>query len=47
MLSLGDYVSYYLALLQGVDPSPNPSIDEAKELLPNPPAQNPGMNLSG
>ena len=33
MLILGDYVSYYLALLQGVDPSPNPSIDEAKELL--------------
>jgi glucose/mannose-6-phosphate isomerase len=33
MLILGDYVSYYLALLQGVDPSPNPSIDEAKGLL--------------
>ena len=32
-LVLGDYVSYYLALLEGVDPSPNPSIDEAKELL--------------
>ena len=33
MLILGDYVSYYLALLQGIDPSPNPSIDEAKKLL--------------
>ncbi len=33
MLLLGDYVSYYLALLSGVDPSPNPSIDAAKELL--------------
>ena len=40
MLVLGDYVSYYLALLQGVDPSPNPSIDEAKELLANPLAKN-------
>ena len=35
MLHLGDYVSYYLALLQGVDPSPNPSITEAKQLLSN------------
>ena len=33
MLILGDYVSYYLALLQGIDPSPNPGIDEAKGLL--------------
>ena len=33
MLILGDYVSYYLALLRGVDPSPNPGIDEAKGLL--------------
>ena len=38
MLILGDYTSYYLGLLQGVDPSPNPSIDAAKELLGNPPA---------
>ena len=35
MLLLGDYVSYYLALLRGVDPSPNPSITVAKELLAN------------
>ena len=35
MLLLGDYVSYYLALLQGVDPSPNPSIATGKELLSN------------
>ena len=35
MLLLGDYVSYYLALLQGVDPAPNPSITVAKELLSN------------
>lgn len=42
MLLLGDYVSYYLALLRGVDPSQNPSIDQAKELLSNPPVQNPG-----
>ena len=33
MLLLGDYVSYYLALLRGVDPSPNPSIDTAKDIL--------------
>ena len=33
MLLLGDYVSYYLAMLRGVDPSPNPSIDAAKDLL--------------
>ena len=33
MLVLGDYVSYYLALLQGIDPSPTPGIDAAKELL--------------
>lgn len=38
MLILGDYVSYYLALLRGIDPSPNPSIDEAKELLSMDPA---------
>ena len=35
MLLLGDYVSYYLALLQEVDPSPNPAITVAKELLSN------------
>jgi glucose/mannose-6-phosphate isomerase len=33
MLVLGDYVSYYLALLNGVDPSPTPAIDLGKELL--------------
>ena len=33
MLALGDYVSYYLAMLKGVDPSPSPSIDRAKNLL--------------
>ena len=43
MLILGDYISYYLALLQGVDPSPNPSIDAAKDLLANPPDREPGM----
>ena len=30
---LGDYTSYYLALLQGVDPSPVPSIDFIKGRL--------------
>jgi glucose/mannose-6-phosphate isomerase len=30
---LGDYVSYYLALLQGVDPSPVPVIDYIKGRL--------------
>ena len=30
---LGDYTSYYLALLQGVDPSPVPAIDFIKERL--------------
>ena len=33
MLALGDYVSYYLALLSGADPSPTPSIEEAKGLF--------------
>ena len=33
MLALGDYVSYYLALLRGIDPSPTPSIDEAKGIF--------------
>ena len=33
MLLLGDYVSYYLALLRGVDPSPIPAIQAAKEGL--------------
>ena len=32
MLALGDYVSYYLALLQGIDPSPVPAIDLGKDL---------------
>ena len=32
-LLLGDYVSYYLALLRGVDPSPTPAIQAAKEGL--------------
>ena len=30
MLVLGDYVSYYLALLRGVDPSPTPTLDGLK-----------------
>lgn len=33
MLLLGDYVSLYLAMLSGVDPSPNPSITVAKGLM--------------
>ena len=33
MLILGDYVSYYLAMLRGVDPSPIPAINLGKELL--------------
>ena len=33
MLLLGDFVSYYLAVLRGVDPSPTPAIDTAKDLL--------------
>ena len=33
MLVLGDYVSYYLAMLKGVDPSLTPSLQEAKRLL--------------
>ena len=33
MLLLGDYVSYYLALLRGVDPSPTPAIQAAREGL--------------
>ena len=38
MLALGDYVSYYLAMLRGVDPSSTPGIDLGKALLdrPNP-----------
>ena len=30
---LGDYVSYYLAILRGVDPSPTPNIILGKEIL--------------
>ena len=30
---LGDYVSYYLAILQGIDPSPVPAIDDVKRRL--------------
>ena len=33
ILALGDYVSYYLAMLKGVDPSPSPNIARAKDLL--------------
>jgi glucose/mannose-6-phosphate isomerase len=33
MVLLGDYSSYYLALLQGVDPAPTPNIALAKGLL--------------
>ncbi len=33
---LGDYVSYYLALLQGINPSPVSVIDYVKERLANP-----------
>ena len=33
MLVLGDYVSYYLAMLKAVDPSETPSLQEAKRLL--------------
>jgi glucose/mannose-6-phosphate isomerase len=33
MLSLGDYVSYYVALLQGVNPAPTPTLDLGKRLL--------------
>ncbi len=33
MLLLGDYVSYYLAILKGVDPSPTPAITAGKEML--------------
>ena len=30
MLVLGDYVSYYLAMLRGVNPSPTPTLDSLK-----------------
>ncbi len=33
MILLGDYVSYYLAILQGLDPSPTPAIDQSKNML--------------
>ncbi|PKB78925.1 MAG: hypothetical protein BZY88_15970 [SAR202 cluster bacterium Io17-Chloro-G9] len=33
MLALGDYVSYYLAMLKEVDPSPTPGIAESKNYL--------------
>lgn len=33
LVQLGDYVSYYLALLYGVDPSPVPAIQKFKEQL--------------
>jgi glucose/mannose-6-phosphate isomerase len=33
MVLLGDYVSYYLGLLHGVNPSETPAIDRGKQLL--------------
>ena len=33
LLTLGDYVSFYLATLRGVDPSPTPGIERGKALL--------------
>ena len=33
MIVLGDYVSYYMGLLNGIDPSQTPSIDLSKERL--------------
>ena len=32
-LLVGDYVSYYLAMLYGLNPAPNPAIDLGKQLL--------------
>ena len=29
----GDYVSYYLAMQNGIDPSPNPNLDRHKRRL--------------
>jgi len=33
LVLLGDWVSYYLALLYGIDPSPVPEIDLLKQRL--------------
>ncbi len=33
LLALGDYASFYLAMLRGVDPSPTPGIERGKALL--------------
>ena len=33
MLALGDYVSFYLAMLNGWDPAPTPTLDLGKRLL--------------
>ena len=33
MLTLGDWTSYYLALLYRVDPTPVPAIEELKQVL--------------
>ncbi len=35
LIYLGDWVSYYLALLNGIDPTPIPMISELKEMLAN------------
>ena len=35
MMALGDYVSYYLAMLRGTDPSPTPNLESAKDILSN------------
>jgi len=32
---LGDWVSYYLAVIQGIDPTPIPLINELKTILAN------------
>ena len=38
MLALGDYVSFYLAMLNGWDPAPTPTLDLGKRLLNEGPA---------
>ena len=36
MIVLGDYISYYMGLLNEIDPSETPNIDQLKERLSGP-----------
>ena len=44
LVQLGDWTSYYLAVLAGVDPTPIAKIDRLKRALTGPTSTEPGRN---